>query len=508
MNMKDEKFDEFDIDPETADRIAKEYPSLSDSARERMFNMIENKMNVTNKDDADISCSVPVVEKKNRPGWIMFAGMAAAVAFIAGTIGGGNYLHQKLNDPDTAVTTTLESVTEESLTASAQTETTSDTTAQTETASQSETTVSKKTGILTYRSDGNNVTFIMDGKECNTISVESNADDQYKFQVADYNFDGYDDIFIMTDKFKSTGEYYLYVPEKEELEKTDAFAVSDGKSRLMEVTDDNRLECVTNISSAYVHNIYAWKDNKVVLVGERKEYYQIYYIGDDYICDNYEITEDGMKYLVSREYKDPKTYELRKTETNLDYFIVKGNSVLVMKGKDIMQEIPDVNVIEMVAEIKAYVDENGAVAPDFEICDPECYLSVDDWDNDGHNDLGIPYDNYITGAGDKYKYYHYIPETGQYVLWDELNALGGEVSKFISYPNILHTTSRDKENNTEEDYKYKWQDGKLIPFLHLHTRIEDGQFFCDLYEYDENGNEVPAESGGGSVYNYYMGRME
>lgn len=109
MNMKDEKFDEFDIDPETADRIAKEYPSLSDSARERMFNMIENKMNVTNKDDADISCSVPVVEKKNRPGWIMFAGMAAAVAVIAGSIGGGNYLHQKLNDPDPVVSTVTES---------------------------------------------------------------------------------------------------------------------------------------------------------------------------------------------------------------------------------------------------------------------------------------------------------------------------------------------------------------------------------------------------------------
>ncbi|MBQ5336553.1 MAG: hypothetical protein J6W65_03845 [Oscillospiraceae bacterium] len=109
MNMKDEKFDEFDIDPETADRIAKEYPSLSDSARERMFNIIENKMNVTNKDEADTSCSVPVVEKKNRPGWIMFAGMAAVVAVIAGTIGGGNYLHRKLNDPDPVVSTVTES---------------------------------------------------------------------------------------------------------------------------------------------------------------------------------------------------------------------------------------------------------------------------------------------------------------------------------------------------------------------------------------------------------------
>ena len=103
MNNKDEMSREFDIDLETADRIAKEYPSLSDSARERMLNMTMKKMNITN--DADINYSVNVVEKKNRPGWIMFAGMAAAVAVIAGSIGGGNYLHQKLNDSDPDVST-------------------------------------------------------------------------------------------------------------------------------------------------------------------------------------------------------------------------------------------------------------------------------------------------------------------------------------------------------------------------------------------------------------------
>ncbi|WP_295094557.1 hypothetical protein [Ruminococcus sp.] len=400
------------------------------------------------------------------------------------------------------------SVSEEDTTTSAQTETTSESTTQTGTDSQSETTESSKIGTLTYISDGNNITFSMNDKECNTVQVESDAEDSYKFHVADYNFDGYEDIFIMTEKFESTGEYYLYAPEKEEFEKSDAFGVLDGKSPLLEVTDDNHLELVTNVMSDYVHNIYAWKDNKVVLVGERREYFQLYYIGDDYICDNYEITEDGMKYLVSREYKDPKTYEIRKTETTLDYFIVKGNSVLVMKGKDIMQEIPDVNIIEMIDEIKAYVDENGAVAPDFEICDPECYLSVDDWDSDGHDDLGIPYDNSITGTGNKYKYYHYIPETGQYVLWDELNALGGKVAKFTSYPTILHVSSRDRENNTSEDYKYKWQDGKLIPFLHLHTHKEDEQNVCDLYEYDENGNEVLVESGDGTIHNDFMARTE
>ena len=48
MKKNDKMFNEFDIDLETADKIAKEYPSLSDSARERMFNMTINKMNITN----------------------------------------------------------------------------------------------------------------------------------------------------------------------------------------------------------------------------------------------------------------------------------------------------------------------------------------------------------------------------------------------------------------------------------------------------------------------------
>lgn len=390
---------------------------------------------------------------------------------------------------------TQEAVSEENATASAQTET----------ASQPETTESSRTGILTYKSDGNNVTFIMDGREYNTVQVESDADDSFKFHVADYNFDGYDDIFIMTDKFKSTGEYYLYVPEKEQLEKTDALAVSDGNSPLMEVTDDNHLECVTGIMAAYVHNIYAWKDSLIALVGERKEYY----LGDDIVCDNYEITEDGMKYLVSRDYLDSSEHEVIKTETDLDYFTVKGNSVFVMKGKEIIQEITDVNIIEMIDEVKAYVNEHGAVAPDFEIRDPECYLHVDDWDSDGHDDLAIPYDNSTTGESNKYKYYHYIPETSQYVLWDELNTLGDRIEKYNNNPNLLHAYSDDKKNNTSEYHKYKWQDGKLVPCVHIHSsKKDDLNSVYDVYEYDENGNEVFIESGDGRLMNDYISREE
>ena len=100
MKNNDKMFNEFDIDLETADKIAKEYPSLSDSARERMFNMTINKMNITNTANEEDIDSVHGVEKYNRPRWIKFAGMAAAFAIVAGAIGGESYLLHKMKNTD------------------------------------------------------------------------------------------------------------------------------------------------------------------------------------------------------------------------------------------------------------------------------------------------------------------------------------------------------------------------------------------------------------------------
>ena len=135
MNKKDEMFNEFDIDLETANRIAKEYPSLSDSARERMFNMTKEKMNISNYTDEANNNSVYGVERYNRPRWIKFASMAATFAIIAGGIGGGGYLLRNMKKPVPAVSsssetevTTTSSVTTNVTTTTAVAETTTATT--------------------------------------------------------------------------------------------------------------------------------------------------------------------------------------------------------------------------------------------------------------------------------------------------------------------------------------------------------------------------------------------
>ena len=121
MNKKDELFNGSDIDLETADRIAKEFPSLSDKDRERMFDMTMKKMNMT--DNAiEENNSVHGVEKYARPKWIKFAGMAASITMIVGGIGGGAFLlhNMKVAAPDTSSEVEVVSTTAETTTAAAE----------------------------------------------------------------------------------------------------------------------------------------------------------------------------------------------------------------------------------------------------------------------------------------------------------------------------------------------------------------------------------------------------
>ena len=123
MKKNDELLNDINIDLETADRVAKEYPSLSDSAKERMFKMTKEKMNNTNIDNTENENSVHGVEIYNRPGWIKIAGMAAAFVLIAGGIGGGSYLLHNMKStapsPSSSLMTEVTTYTSETVTTEA-----------------------------------------------------------------------------------------------------------------------------------------------------------------------------------------------------------------------------------------------------------------------------------------------------------------------------------------------------------------------------------------------------
>lgn len=89
--MKD--YDLFpDLDDETIDRLAQEFPVLTDEEKERMFAMSERKYNFTDSINTDFNSETEVsgVEVYKRPKW-RTASIAASLALLIGAGGFGGY---------------------------------------------------------------------------------------------------------------------------------------------------------------------------------------------------------------------------------------------------------------------------------------------------------------------------------------------------------------------------------------------------------------------------------
>ena len=108
--MKD--YDLFpDLDDETLDKLAQEFPVLTDEEKERMYTMSERKYNITNETNEEFSTETEVsgVDVYKRPKW-RTASIAASLALLigAGSFGGYNIAKQLSNgdnnDPDVPTT--------------------------------------------------------------------------------------------------------------------------------------------------------------------------------------------------------------------------------------------------------------------------------------------------------------------------------------------------------------------------------------------------------------------
>ena len=87
MKKRNDIFD--DIDDETVEKLSNEFPVLTDEEKDRIFAMSERKYNLATEPIIESEGDVKGVERYSRPTWHRFAGIAAAIAIIAGGVGGG-----------------------------------------------------------------------------------------------------------------------------------------------------------------------------------------------------------------------------------------------------------------------------------------------------------------------------------------------------------------------------------------------------------------------------------
>lgn len=93
--MKNNDFEIFDnAGDDMIEKIAEDYPVLTDEEKERMFAMSERKFNIAeSKGEAEV---VSGVERYKKPAWHRYAAMAAALVLVFGGIGGTFFLGRRM----------------------------------------------------------------------------------------------------------------------------------------------------------------------------------------------------------------------------------------------------------------------------------------------------------------------------------------------------------------------------------------------------------------------------
>lgn len=376
------------------------------------------------------------------------------------------------------------------------TETTETTTAQVTTEA-AETEVPETTepphGELMYEVTDGGILLKMDGSDIQTVSAEALPEFKSPL-VVDYNFDGYEDIFIPDDdlSYGKGGDYYLYDPASGEFVLSDALALVDGRGWTMTVCGEGQLRLDMYSHYGSTETVYEWRGGELLPVTFVDKYRDEDYNG---VEDEYEYDEDGQRYMVSRTCYDTGNGEMLRTETEPVYFRVTETSIDVMKGCEVLQSIENDTLVPLVDGLRDWVRSTPKTPEllEFDVMPPEHYLHFADYDFDGFDDLAVPTDFVQTGEENTFFYYRYDPETEQYIPWDTLNEKGVTFEiqpDFCTELKLVGYTGWWTDE-TYEYYIYVWNNGELVPTGHWHYYTADGGYHAaDIYEYDENGNEV------------------
>ncbi len=118
---------------------------------------------------------------------------------------------------------------------------------------------------------------------------------------------------------------------------------------------------------------------------------------------------------------------------------------------------------------------------------PVQYITINDFDFDGYQDLFIP--EMLGTPNIPGTYYHFNSEKFRYDQWDEMNSLGVLVKADSDEKTISCSISSSAVNH--ENTVYKWHAGSLVP-ISREVQYADAHndVYIDYYEYDENSKEI------------------
>lgn len=147
---------------------------------------------------------------------------------------------------------------------------------------------------FSYALNGTSVEFFIDGEKVKQLDYYYSPDEK-SITVADFNFDGYDDIFIPYESYYAGyGYYYCYIPEKNDFEENEELAAI---GRAMKVTGEGILteEQDDGYTERYID--YQWTNGKLKPF-RKTETYTSYSDGKVH-TDIYKYDTDGNEYLDS-----------------------------------------------------------------------------------------------------------------------------------------------------------------------------------------------------------------
>ncbi len=119
-----------------------------------------------------------------------------------------------------------------------------------------------KPGKLSYALNGSKVELLLDNVLVKVLEFYYTPSPEY-FSVADFNFDGYDDIFVPYESPPDYGTYYCYNPEKKNFEENNELNII---GRSLKITSDGTLSEDKSDSTTQRFVEYQWSDGKLKTV--------------------------------------------------------------------------------------------------------------------------------------------------------------------------------------------------------------------------------------------------